>query len=151
MLRSSFDKQGMTMDMLIGAVLGVIATILTMLLFKKDEYKDRSVIKLYSKHIGGLKFKFIARSMSKETIWIRKITFVSENEVESEIVFPCQIIGDGGVSLLVKDMPAEFTGSAFIKEIDAKVKSENNWQDCVVIIRGVKDNEVDLEFFSEAQ
>lgn len=138
------------MDMLIGAFLGSVATMLTIFLFKKDEYKNRSVIKLYSKHIGGLKFKFIAKSLSKDTIWIRKITFVSENDVESEIVFHCQIIRDGGVSLLVKDMPAEFTGDAFIKEIDAKIRTENNWRDCLVIIRGVKDNEVDLEFFSEA-
>jgi len=136
--------------MLIGAFLGAIATMLTMLYLKKDEYSNRSVIKLYSEHIGGLKFKFIARSLSKETIWIRKITFVSDGNVESEIVFPSQIIKSGDSNVMVKDMPAEFTGSAFIKEIDAKIRNENNWQDCLVVIRGVKDNEVDLEFFSEA-
>jgi len=136
--------------MLIGAFLGSIATMLTMLFFKKDEYKNRSIIKLYSKHVGGLRFKFIARSLSEETIWIRKITFVSDGDFESEIIFPSQVIRSGDVKLLVKEMPAEFTGNAFIKEIDAKIRTENNWRDCLVVIRGVKDNEVDLEFFSEA-
>jgi len=94
------------MDMLIGAFLGSIATMLTMLFFKKDEYKNRSIIKLYSKHVGGLRFKFIARSLSSETIWIRKITFVSDGDVESEIIFPSQVIRSGDVKLLVKEMPA---------------------------------------------
>lgn len=144
-----------TFDVTLGAIIGyaigfAVARIMSNL-EKRKEYKHRTVVKLKSEHIGGLKFKFIAESLSDKLVWLKSVELTSDSKSTAKLIFNPQIFRNGEVTQLRQDMPADFTGEVKISSVDAMVRVDNCWKECLVIVRGVKNDETDLEFFADEE
>ena len=99
----------------------------------------------------GLKFKFIAESLSDKLVWLKSVELTSDSKSTAKLVFNPQIFRNGEVTQLRQDMPADFTGEVKISSVDAMVRVDNCWKECLVIVRGVKNDETDLEFFADEE
>lgn len=130
-------------DILIWMVVGFALGKVHGYIQNRSQYNGRLIIRLKTKRIGGMKFRFSAKSMSENSIWIKSIDF-SNN---ASIIFDHPIFTEGDTCITSCDMPDNSVGDIVISKIDAKILIEDGWRECFIVTRSVKENEIDLEFF----